>query len=347
MKPYYNKEDSLIIKGTAIIMMFFLHFWGLLFVCEFCIALFSMSTGYYYYFVKDKTYHYSLIRIGKLLKIYIIVLAILLLAGAIFMKQSYTVKDLLMEPITNNTVIYAWYVRYYIILMLIAPLMVKKIRNPFVRMLIVVTASLAVYYIIDPFRDTMNPGLYSFFSGQAVWTPAFFLGYSIGELGLFEKADALISKYLTTRLIRNFTIFMIIVLSLILIFEFDASAILGKPGYVIQALKCMVFATSAYISIVYLIKNSTFRPVRRVIAALGRESAVMWLLHSICFSYEAVIIRPLIYFAFIPLRNFPRTLPVITVWALIVFYVASLLIRLAMDICSRKISRHFTNSRGN
>ena len=326
------------IKGVAIVMMFFLHFWGLLFVCKFCIALFCISTGYFYYFVKEKTYRYSLIRIGKLLKIYIVVLAILILAGVIFMKHSYTLKDLLTEPFTNETVIYAWYVRFYIVLMLIAPLLVKKIRNPFIRLLTVTAASLIIYYIIDPYRETMNPNLYWFFSDQAIWTPAFFLGYTIGELGLFEKADALVTKYLTTGWIRKIAVFLVCIMSLIMVFDVDAAEALGKPGFVLQAIKCAVFGGVAYICIVYLIKNSSLRTVRKVLAALGKESAVMWLLHSICFSYEAAIIRPLIYFAFIPLRNFPRNLPVITVWALIVFYVASLLIRLVMDCCSRMIS---------
>ena len=71
--PYFSKETTNIIKGVAIILMFFHHFWGfpnwilpeyggsayenlsfLRFPLKICVLIFCSLSGYFYYFSRKK-----------------------------------------------------------------------------------------------------------------------------------------------------------------------------------------------------------------------------------------------------------------------------------------------------
>ena len=329
------------LKGIAITMMLILHFIPMLDMCKFCIAIFSLISGYSYYFNPNKTYRYSLSRIGKLCKVFFIVFALYILVAVVFMGKRYTPWTLVKDMLTDETVIYAWYVRFYVVLMLIVPASIKIIKKPMVRLISIIVFSFILYGFAEFFSESINVHLYRFIASLALWTPAFFLGFSMGEYELLEKANRLVSSVFSTLWVRRTVLLLICFLSLFVIYDFDVLDGFGIFTVAIKAIKGLVFGTACFTSMVLLCKETSITVVRKVLAALGRESTYMWLLQSIFFNYEGILIHYVMYLGFIPIRSFPRNLIVITLWCIFLCYLVSLAIRLAVDWSSKKAAKLF------
>ena len=148
-QPFFDHSTTNILKGIAIIMMFVSHFFmfpnwwvdGISYSASewakwkhnlgaplaFCVNIFCFLTGYFYYFNKNKTYKYSLKKIWNLLIPYWVVMFLLMGVSTYFCGYHYTWNAVLRESLalSRPTMIFCWYVNFYILCMLCLPLCVK------------------------------------------------------------------------------------------------------------------------------------------------------------------------------------------------------------------------------
>ena len=152
--PFFNRDIILIIRGIALVMMFIHHFftfpewWGdsinypLLTVLanvfrkpfRMCVPVFCFITGYLYEFQPKKTYRYSLRKITDVLIKYWSVFLPLCAIAAFALNYRYTLIGFFSEMFALSlyypTMVFCWYVIFYIISMLLLPVVCKmQLRN--------------------------------------------------------------------------------------------------------------------------------------------------------------------------------------------------------------------------
>lgn len=144
--PFISKNTTKSIKGIALIMMFIHHlftfpdYWiegvyypwlilhsnGFNLSSKLCVSIFCFLTGYFYFFAKKKNIKYSVRKVTDLLCAYWIVfipLAIIALING----YEYSALEFFNELIAarRETMIFCWYVLFYIGMMFIFPLVAK------------------------------------------------------------------------------------------------------------------------------------------------------------------------------------------------------------------------------
>ena len=146
-KSFISRENTNIIKGIALIMMFVHHFYGFAdwyvvdmqysYFANFipfiknslhlCVSVFAFMTGYFYYYGRNKTLKYSLNKIFDLWITYILCWGVMFLYGFIF-KATASVNVNYFKELTaiwSYYIPFCWYVLFYITSMLILPLYTK------------------------------------------------------------------------------------------------------------------------------------------------------------------------------------------------------------------------------
>lgn len=347
-KPYFDRETTLVIKGWALIMMFIHHFWGfperfitdvwelpdrvydLMYIPNiFCVAIFSFVSGYAYFFSKDKSYKYSFSRIIKLLIPYWAVLLILGVIGAVFFGYKYTPLSILKEAfaIETKTVEFAWYVLFYMILMLVAPIYAKiSSRNAVIDILI---TCYVVPFILLFISGHFEPSfLTATLFRLAVWSPMFFLGFIFAKHATFEKLDKMFRSGVPDSRRRLVIIFMF---ALLMPMENYLKKIELEPSMLYSALDWILSLFTAGLGmfcITYVCKNIPWKKAAFVLAAIGKESAIMWFLHSIFFNYEKSFFQPILYL--------PKVHILVIIWGLILCYFPALGIRKLIGLFMNK-----------
>lgn len=206
--PYFDKTTTNIIKGIALIMMFVHHAftfpeWWLEdafyptalklapYFCvwlKICVPIFCFLTGYFYYFTKRKNYGYSFRKISDVLITYWIVFALFAILAVCCVRYQYTPLGVLREmfALDRPTMIFCWYVLFYIIVMLLLPLVVKLLVGRF-------ATNALICFILIPFLsgNLMNwiaiSELQEIFSWLQLWFPCVLMGYLFAKHNLFQR----------------------------------------------------------------------------------------------------------------------------------------------------------------
>lgn len=206
----YSKQESTIVSGIAIIMMLGLHiffydsgrpedvyynlgYWKsktiesqISFIGHLCVSIFAFNTGFIIYKFKDNyiKISHNLTRISKLLTGYWIVCVIFIIYGftvGMELPDNRTfIRNLFGFNLDSTgsfiNVCYAWYVHYYIFLLLIAPLIIISMKNSPILMdiLIIILFSTALSFL--PFKISI-----------IIWPiTASLLGFIVSKYGIFS-----------------------------------------------------------------------------------------------------------------------------------------------------------------
>lgn len=319
----WGYPENIIVESPALPEAFFL--WANI-PSMFCVAIFCFISGYSYYFSAHQDLRGSWTRIRKLLVPFLTVFVILLLISVVFLGYRYTFPEVLWDLITDRTVSTAWYVRFYILLMLTAPLyarfhLKKTVPDLFVTCILIPLILLkASTYLPYPANDILRE--------YACWTPAFIIGFKAAETGFFVKAD----EYLTVNIPkRSARLILFAALAFLIPFEnflkhlyipeHPVMSIYVIP--VLDKILSILLVPFGMFCLIYVCRALAPHLPGKILAAVGRESLIMWLIHSAFFNYEAPLFQPVLFA--------PHFAVLITIWGLVLIYFPSLGLRKIID----------------
>lgn len=297
----FDKHMSIMIKGVAISLMLFHHFFGFpdwivngnVFIgvgnnynCierkiglfgAICVEIFVVVTGYASYHITKKGYSYKDIikRILRFLLNYWIILFLLFLPIGYILEQKMVgslelIKNMFGYDIT--IVKFAWYVRFYIVLQLFFPILIYVTKfNPFISILItIIPFGLInhVLYLWGGDAGTITPYIIEFND----YIPVFYSGYFIAKYSLFDKVDKKIKEW-------NKDHIYVYLIGLIFIYYFRGKLITYFPNYNAD----WIFAPLLIFVCVELIRKINNAFINKILNLIGKHSTNLWYIHGIFF----------------------------------------------------------------
>jgi hypothetical protein len=348
----FTKKDTLIVKGMAILLMFFHHLFafpdrlngGSSFIPLFyiggtsieevvasvgniCVAIFLFLSGFgiYMKIVNSKENVISII-VKQLKKLYINYWIIFI----IFVPVSFFVgiRSSNFDELFNNLIGYSstydgewWFFSVYVLAMLTYPISIKIIRRSSISSIVcIMLMSVGSRTIlprlagIDLFLDFTQTFFYNEISFLLNYLPSFLMGCTFAKFNLFSKIKQLFKE-------NNLDIAIVYILILVGIIYLRYS--LYDPVYYDY-----LFAHEYILETVHVV---SFLKLDKVFAVLGKHSSNMWLMHSF-FCYQ--------YFQF--LVYYPKITVIIVVWLAVICISCSWLIMFTTKQC-RKIYNKLKN----
>ena len=263
---------------------------------QLCVALFAFNTG----FVICKNYEnyskYSLVlkRLLKFLIAYWIICLLFILYGIIAGKELPSIVMLLKNLVGRGlsarvsyiNVAHAWYVSYYIVLMLFAPILSRmgKIINPILDLSIYIVFLVVIPYLPGSLLNIIWP------------ISATVMGFLVCKYQFFYKIRSL--KMMNNSITAISISIILVILTVLFRHEFSYYNIWGRLDGMYSAL---------FISAILLLYKVIPQYITKIIVWVGTMSMYLWFLHSIFVMNEALL--TVLYFPYIPI--------IITIWGII------------------------------
>lgn len=279
-----------------------------------CVPIFAFLTGYFYYFTPQKNYRYSLKKILDLLIPYCAVyLLLLLLAAADGYRPDLHTFLTEFLGLKVNIMIFCWYVRFYILAMLVLPIYVRFVPKSIGFSLVV---SLLLPYIVLSLLTSI-PALQSPLGSLASNFPTIAVGYLFAQHDLFRSWFDTFPGHDTGGRFQWFK-WVSILAAVLCGKQFVYSITLGSldsfaGGIPLYFSMDLIYAPC----FVYCLANLFNCPprikfVRSALAQIGKMSMLMWFLHCAFFNYSAHLLQPILYF--------PRNPVLVLLWGLFLCY---------------------------
>lgn len=335
--PYFSRETTNIIKGVALILMFIHHFftfpativcqvdypWIETFAAYFesptsiCVSVFAFLTGCFYYYASQKTYRYSVKKILDLLipywGAYLLLLVISLAVGYRPSLRGFLTEFLGMKI---DVMIFCWYVRFYILVMLVLPIYVKFV--PENRFFSLVTGLLLPYIVL--YLLTTVPSLRSPLLSLAEHFPTVAVGYLFARHDLFRSWFDTLPGHDKTG--RFQWLKWVVFLGAVLWAKWSIpSVMLGSLSYLDSGIPLyfstdLIYAPCFVYGLVRLFRVCPpWKLLRTALAEVGKMSMLMWFLHSAFYNHSAALLQPILYF--------PRNPVLVLLWGLLLCYAAA------------------------
>lgn len=315
-----------VLKGTAVIFMFVHHMftfprWYIdaisypelkefaSFFCspfKLCVGIFAFLTGYGYFFKKDKNLWYSLRKIILFLIRYWSIYIPLLILAVILGCYKFQLMDFVLElfALKRPIMYFCWYVYFYIVAMLILPLLVCLTRNHPIGIALggVVVLNYFCSLLWQCLADNMARSVVSDFR---TWFPCIVIGYLFAQLDLYHRVFERITK-----LIKVKYILVIVWTAMVLIpfvsRHYNAYQNIGKISLGDWNLNFRMNMDIIYVpifiyGIVKLINLIPFARPSHILEELGKYSACMWFWHCAFFNVCKEYTQPILYFLKSPL----------------------------------------------
>lgn len=335
----YSKEESSIIAGMAIFMMFFFHFFAYpdlqptancyyapikhlgipieeIFapLGQMCVAIFAFNTGFAICKFSNSYIDPKKIlnRVLKFLTAYWLVCILFLLYGIIGNKELPDTRTLIFNLLgfelsaraTYINVCHAWYVSYYVILLVISPLLVLLLSrtNKYIDLLILISSILFVPQLPKWFLNTMWP-LTSTISG-----------YLVCKYDVFSYCKSML---------KNRNKFFTCVMAL----TFLISCLLSRHFFRSYNAWFRLDGIYSFLFILSILLLIDFFPIKlkNALSYIGGLAMFLWFIHSI-FAIGDIELRYVLYYPYFPLF--------ITIWGI--------LLSLPFAIICRKIHQSIT-----
>lgn len=342
--PYFDKDTTGILKGIALIMMFIHHFftfpewWGegisyplikglspyFREPFRLCVPVFCFITGYFYFFNKDKSYKYSLKKITNILISYWCVFFVFAIIAAVCVGYQYTLNDFVKECLAlyRPTMVFCWYVDFYIASMLIMPL-ISKIMSKNIHI------DLIIAFIMVPFAIK----LVNYFANKSFdnliewreWLPIVLLGYIFAAHNLFERIYDLNIRFIKNK-VFNIFVYLIIAFAAPMGRWLEPALMIGFSKLPAFYISMDILYTPIFIyAVVNLCKTTSFEHLKFILAPIGRYSLLMWFVSCIFYNNSKSIFQPILYYPHNPI--------LVTIWGLILCFIPAYVI----DIGAKKL----------
>ncbi len=263
---------------------------------------FAFLTGYTYAWHKDKSFRYSWRKIRGFVGTYLLVLALMVLVGVIFCGYRITAMDILLEALTvnSNVQLFNWYVRVYVITMLMLPLAARYTKE---RGLLWEIAGFVLVWLLAVALRWVLPEdfwLGAFLKQTCMYFPCSAAGYFLARYQLLDRAAAWVKGRLPAvlRVILGAVLFCGTVWLYDRTYNVEVLDIaLQRDFYLIPGLML------GYV----LVWSPRLKMTNRVLGILGRYSMEMWFLHAIFFADATKEV-------FQPIGYFPRNPVLVICW---------------------------------
>lgn len=363
MKPFtYGKRESDIIKGIAIILMFVHHLFGfpmwidtanlykgieihgyvieevIAVFCKVCVGLFAFTSGYamFVHSERYKKIKNCLARALQFLVQYWVVFLFFLVVGVIVKEPLPTIETFLLQCFgihtatgfswSYNTGIhpkFAWYVSFYLIFLMLHPLLSKLSKfNFWIDNIIYLITFYGGYFIITGLLPINSPGtvadIYSILSRFATWGHIGMEGYLFAKYDMFEKIDNVIRKHLNCFFMAFFSVLTIICIMYVRLLS--GIYVIKEP--MSFDVLYTIFLIYSFLNIINIIKD--FGISEKWLLVLGKYSMTMWFLHSIFFTPKNTL-QGLAYWPKYPIF--------ILIWTLIIMLLCSIPINKLQKKC--------------
>ncbi|MBR2595811.1 MAG: acyltransferase family protein [Solobacterium sp.] len=311
--PYFSRETTSFLKGIALVMMYVHHFFtfpsfwpaGVQYPLleqlapylgrpmKLCVPLFCFLTGYTYFFGRDKSYHYSLRKITDVLVSYWLVFLLFAIAAAAC-GYNYSLKGVLLElfALERPTMVFCWYIYFYIVTMLVLPLLHKGMgRNLWLDLF--TTQILLRFGLKGAEMVFHEPLVHEVIGNTLQWLPVVLTGYLFACYGGFEKLDDIFPHH-------PGKMFLCILIFLLVPFGRNIEPVLVLPfaghpaislGNVLDVLITPLFVFAA-VQLQQALPNGKGSGV---FAWIGKYSMYMWYLHCIFFNNAQDFFKPILY----------------------------------------------------
>ena len=337
MNTYIKKEETNLIKGIALIMMFIHHLFtfpmwyveGISYPelahfaetfrepLRICVCIYAFLTGYTYFY-SVKNFRYSIKKATDVWINYLVPLLLLLIPAILLGTYAFSVKGLLLEilVIKREILNFGWYILFYIVAILLMPLFAKCTEKSSI---IAFGGAVIIPRIaLDAFMLVMPQELEDFaqIPGYLVWLPVMASGFIFAKHELFlelENAFKLKSRVLNL-------IFCIIISILVM-----------------MARNCTVEYDFIYAPIFIFCLLSVLRDIRLnilsiMVSQLGKYSLQMWLISSVFFN---CMCRYTQWFLYIP-----HNPVLVLIWGLAICYFGAYLVSIPIN-CIVRIKNSF------
>lgn len=343
-KLQFRKEETLFIKGFAIILMITLHCfsgkqwynttllmndnYSLIYfmkTLKICVGIYVFLLGYGYNFSKFKDFAYSLHHVKQLLTIYFIVLFFFTIPFCDF-KINISTIILNIFGLDSNLSWVNWFIYFYIYSMIMLPLICRIInKRPCFYGGVLIICSYLIECVIHSFflkdKNRLIMAIYNCF----LYTPLLIFGYVFAKEKIFEKVTIKINK---VKLLFVKSLFTIVI---VFIFKYKISSLYGFHFdfiYVPIIVFCLLIIPNVYD--VYKQKYNKkkafafFSILYNFMLCLGSYSVWMWFVHALFFT-------PCVRYLYQPLIMISKNLWIITIWTILLTYILSYILRAIKD----------------
>lgn len=326
---FIELDETNIIKGIAIVLMFIHHFFTIpsfwtkttaqLYIdnqfevfsdCfKICVPVFAFLTGYFYYFTNKKSYRYTIKKITDFWINYLVVFLILILTEVALRIYSFNTLHFVKEvfALSRPTMIFCWYVCFYIGTMLILPIFYRFSEKSDILAIVFFSAIPAVLVFIIKISQVYVLTSLNDFIEYFYFLPVVIVGF---ECAKFDLLGMLYRVTLFKKRIHYFSLYCLFVL--IPFFARGANTYLD-----IFYAPMFVFGIG---SLVKMIKN---KRLLLPISLMGKYSLLMWFLHCAFANQLKEITQPILYF--------PRNPILVTIWGLLMCVTVAFMIHFPID----------------
>ena len=340
--PFFNRDTTSIIKGIALIMMFVHHFftfpawWGegisypliekvSRYFCaplKLCVPIFCFITGYFYYFNKNKSYKYSFKKITDILISYWTVFFLFAIIATVFVRYNYTLWDFIAEcfALKRPTMVFCWYVNFYIIFMLLLPLITKIMSKDIHIDVFLSLILIPIIFFRIGGHFVNNSLILQLIMNQYDWLSCVLIGYVFANYKLFERI-----KHINLRLVKSKKTNTALMVIVALCVPFGRYAVYSLslefkhfPGISIPAISIsmdVLYAPIFIYAIVCICEAIDIKVLKRVLIIIGKYSLLMWFVSCIFYGNCKGIFKPILYF--------PHNPVLVTIWGLILCFSTS------------------------
>lgn len=339
--PFFDRNGTQILKGIALIMMFYHHFftfpnwwpegaeYPLLeqlapYFCvplKMCVPVFCFLTGYFYYFAKNKTLLYSVKKITDILIFYWGVFFVFAIS-AVACGYHYDLIPFLLEipALFRPTMWFCWYVYFYYISMLALPFL-TRLMSPKYWLDLIISVVIVPVVLFCGLRAADSALAQEVLQNLLFWLPTLLSGYVVAQHDIFRKIERFETDLIHSDRVRMIVyVFSVLLLPMCRHFSpntfihlFNAKVLNHS---VIAYVNLDVILTPLFIYSVIQIHNRVSLPfVEKILSQIGKYSLLMWFASCIFYNNSKAVFNPILYY--------PHNPVLVTVWGLLLCYVFS------------------------
>lgn len=350
-RPYFDRGITALLKGTALVLMFFHHFFTfpawitvpvsdpfiayvaphLSHATRLCVAVFVFLTGYLDGFRKRRGFSDRLRKMTDFLlsywTVYIVLLLIAVWTGKTFFDPNLILYELF--GLKQAVMPFSWYVPFYLLSLLCLHPVQKQIERGPVRGILcgillpaVIFTALAYLCRQQPEREFLYR-LSFLFDNAVDFFPVMAAGALIARTDLFRRFDRKLAACRHwTRMRAGWRAVLLLILailccaarSLLPRMQFVSGTVFGRTWTFRLSLD-LVYAPVFVWSLVRLFAMARGHVPLKALAVIGRYSLYLWFWHDVFFNVCAELTQPVLYL--------PVLWPLILVWGLAMCFALS------------------------
>lgn len=341
----FDKTDTKLIKGVAIICMFYHHFFGFpswrAADCQFiptyignmciesliasfgriCVGIFVFVSGYALFLKSEKRNGFWNItkNATRFLAKYWIIFLLFLLFGVVFGEPLPPFDRLIQQCFgiaTGCDTIYldyihpafAWYVSFYLMYIYISPLLTKLCKWGFIENAFIITIVLfGSDYLLNCIAYEIVPTtVNNLITNFVIWGYIGMIGYLFAKHNIFVLVHNWLHRCFNKYIVLLLAI--IVIPAMVIAWNYLGFSIVYKIPFLALYTPIFIYA------ILYIFRFSKCSFLKRILVTISDEGTNMWFLHSIFFTP----LRTVQWIAYLP--KYPL---LILAWTLFLMYICS------------------------